>query len=875
MNRRMIPAGCQQNECVAVACFKSLDLQVKQGLCGAVLQVKAFHPRGGRGRGRTREKNRPAELEMKNDTRCAGFATQEDTHEFDTRSGTLAPQISPNWPPCAYIRRLVRSMAGGNGRGGTKRTRRHVADQPPALPPHAHHQMPMAAMPPPMQHPYPPPPPGAAVPGILPPPPPPGLMAAAWGYPGMPPPPGTLPLPPGYPTAVAPTPARPAPAAAANTAAARQVSPAIADRLTREDQSNSQRSSTARSSASSAGAAAAVGPVPVHLRAAYRTQTHACPNCSITSPSSTFTTHPGPQHLPHCPRHRHPATPAPSNHIPTSATAYTKLQSALTRELRDIKQRIVEDIEKQREEFISRLERSKRRQLEMALEANRVASAALQRVPSVAAMNNNGEMMGQGPMPHPQTQIGIMHPVPPPPPAQVQQMHPIPPPPQAPVERHEMAESTTTQANHPPAEDEESTLLDPSIPPPGYDDDDEEEDLLEPLPAAELTAHMPEPQHTTTDVGTTTVEDAAVEAVDEMIAEAGLDGDEEMVGLNTGGTTGQSLEGAEPQCVQHLVRSKKRRGSATGTGAESSRGKSAGTANATIETGAIIATAAEPAQARPSQPPAATTTTIARTLPANSTPIGPKCTQCKSSLVGGPPAAMCTSDKCRTMLCGTCLDEHKATAPDNSWCSDCGRVVNIVCRACLQGKGAASTSGTCASSAGGKNKLGSNEFLRCRAANCEQYCCPRHIRMMDCTVCGRQPFCYGHTRKCSTEGCEDCGRMLCGQWLCALKEGCVCGKRRHDPNVDWAITIMGEAKKQQHARAALEAAEQEDPVENVPAIKKRKKRGGRSKLGTENASTAGNDGSGRDTDVLQANIHKIHEILTAGDNSNSNEMAAI
>lgn len=86
---------------------------------------------------------------------------------------------------------------------------------------------------------------------------------------------------------------------------------------------------------------------------------------------------------------------------------------------------------------------------------------------------------------------------------------------------------------------------------------------------------------------------------------------------------------------------------------------------------------------------------------------------------------------------------------------------------------------------------------------------------------------------------------------------------------------MGEARAQQNARAALEAAEEEDPVENVPAMKKRKKRGGRRKISAGNASTSGDDGSDRHTDVLQANIHKIHEILTGGDNSNSNEIAAI
>lgn len=103
--------------------------------------------------------------------------------------------------------------------------------------------------------------------------------------------------------------------------------------------------------------------------------------------------------------------------------------------------------------------------------------------------------------------------------------------------------------------------------------------------------------------------------------------------------------------------------------------------------------------------------------------------------------------------------------------------------------------------------------------------------------------------------------------LCALKEGCICGKRRHDPNVDWAITIMGEARAQQKARAALEAAEEEDPVENVPAQMKR--RGDRKKKSNEAVPATGH------TDVLQANIHRIHEILTGSDNSNSNEMASI
>ena len=85
---------------------------------------------------------------------------------------------------------------------------------------------------------------------------------------------------------------------------------------------------------------------------------------------------------------------------------------------------------------------------------------------------------------------------------------------------------------------------------------------------------------------------------------------------------------------------------------------------------------------------------------------------------------------------------------------------------------------------------------------------------------------------------------------------------------------MGEARKQEKARAALEAAEEEDPVENVLA--QRKKPGGRrSKGNTKDVPAARNDGSNHDSDVLQANIHKIHEILTGGDNSNSNEVAAI
>lgn len=46
MNRRMIPAGSSGERVCGGGL--SLDLQVKQGLCGAVLQVKAFRtPAGG------------------------------------------------------------------------------------------------------------------------------------------------------------------------------------------------------------------------------------------------------------------------------------------------------------------------------------------------------------------------------------------------------------------------------------------------------------------------------------------------------------------------------------------------------------------------------------------------------------------------------------------------------------------------------------------------------------------------------------------------------------------------------------------------------------------------------------------------------------
>ena len=31
--------------------------------------------------------------------------------------------------------------------------------------------------------------------------------------------------------------------------------------------------------------------------------------------------------------------------------------------------------------------------------------------------------------------------------------------------------------------------------------------------------------------------------------------------------------------------------------------------------------------------------------------------------------------------------------------------------------------------------------------------------------------------------------------LCSLKEGCVCGQRRENPNLDWGLTIMGEMRK--------------------------------------------------------------------------------
>jgi len=581
--------------------------------------------------------------------------------------------------------------------------------------------------------------------------------------------------------------------------------------------------------------------VPVHLRAAYRTQTHTCRTCYIASPSSTFVTHPGPQHYPTCPKHRPITSSSAAHQSGRSNNSYAKIQAALTREYRDVKRRIEDQVQRQRVEFLAQLEMSKTRQLEEALGAYRQANDALGRVPVGMPMP---------PMPVP--------------------MMPIPPA-YVPIEPMRAAAAQPAQRIQVP-DPEEDEGLPPPLPFP-------EEEFIEPLPAEMTVPHAPDPTNAdnpaipTTEpvVDPATAEDGAFETVDELIAEAGLDGDE--LGLGGAAPTTQALqEGAEPLCVQHLVRSK-RRGSAS-SGRSGRRGDSAAESNADsndILAGAddmsVQMGAAAPAQS-PDRPPAAAPAAAAATIfPANAAAPGPKCSQCKSPLDGGPPAAMCTSDKCRTMLCGPCLEEHKATAPDNSWCSDCGRVVNIVCRTCLQTKGSASTSIV------GKTKLGSNEFLRCRAANCEQYCCPSHIRMMDCTVCGRQPFCHGTTRKCATvqcDGCDgdDCDRQLCGQMLCALKEGCICGKRRDDPNVDWAVTIMGEARKQDKVRSEPVAAE-ENPVETSGTGRKGcAKRGGkRKKKSAAKLPTAKHDAD----DELHANIHEIHEILAGGDN----EMAAI
>jgi len=442
-------------------------------------------------------------------------------------------------------------------------------------------------------------------------------------------------------------------------------------------------------------------------------------------------------------------------------------------------------------------------------------------------------------------------------------------PPQVAVESPTTAKTTMTREPEPEPEPEEERAVQDIEPPVGEEEDGEasmmlpplpspEEELIEPLPLSNLPPTPPQdddpldaPEEHPMDAAVgeeeEEEEEEAASDVDQLIADAGLDGDD--MGLYGGG------ESAEPQCVQHLVRSKKRRRGGAG-GRPSLLAAAAPTTNRSP---------ARPRAAAPADTAAVSTTTNTNTATA---PPGPKCSQCKSPLAGGPPAAMCTSDKCRTMLCGPCLEEHRATAPDHSWCSDCGRVVNIVCRACLEHEGY-------------------NEFLRCRAANCEQYCCPSHIRMMDCAVCGPQPFCHGATRKCATvqcEGCGDdgvgCGRLLCGQMLCALKEGCICGKRRDDPNVDWAITIMGEARKQDklRAEAEAEAEAEEDPVESVGGGRKgRAKKASKKGRQRRTLPMAKRDGIGdilHADDTLHANIHEIQKILAEG-GDDSNEMASI
>ena len=123
---------------------------------------------------------------------------------------------------------------------------------------------------------------------------------------------------------------------------------------------------------------------------------------------------------------------------------------------------------------------------------------------------------------------------------------------------------------------------------------------------------------------------------------------------------------------------------------------------------------------------------------------------------------------------------------------------------------------------------------------------------------------------------------MCGQMLCALKEGCICGKRRDDPNVDWAVTIMGEARKQEKLRAEAVAEEEEDPVEaegtsRKGRAKKASKKKRKRKTVAKKLPMAKRDGIG-DTlhadDTLHANIHEIQKILAAG-GDDSNEMASI
>ena len=225
----------------------------------------------------------------------------------------------------------------------------------------------------------------------------------------------------------------------------------------------------------------------------------------------------------------------------------------------------------------------------------------------------------------------------------------------------------------------------------------------------------------------------------------------------------------------------------------------------------------------------------------------PPCARCRRPLAAlGGIRAVCVGSGCAAMLCGQCLEDHKADGRRSAlpggqrerkerggatptlthdgsnededgwngnggsdegeggarvlvegldrgnrgdWCSACGRVVNILCTSCYGRARRPPTAGGTAR----KEAKGGRRFVRCRS--CEETVCPRHAREHECCVCGTGWFCNGPARRCQTEDCEDCGRKLCGQMLCSLKEGCVCGQRRENPNLDWGLTIMGEMRK--------------------------------------------------------------------------------
>ena len=260
-------------------------------------------------------------------------------------------------------------MSGGDGRRIAKRARH---DQQPQ--PHHQHQQPPSHSLPTQQpmHPgyYPSPPPGAGMyPWMLPPGPHGMSVMPAAGYTAAAPP------------AQAQTPSRTA-------AARRRVSP------TTDADNNSINTGTRRTATTNSNNTPAP---PLHLRVAYRTQTHTCATCPISSPSSTYVTHPGPQHYPTCPRHRRAnSTSTSTSTSSTSAStaaggqtgtgaagaggrinnlanhqtrcSYAKVQSALTREYRTTQKRIEEHIQKQRGEVLAELERSRRKQLQEALQ---------------------------------------------------------------------------------------------------------------------------------------------------------------------------------------------------------------------------------------------------------------------------------------------------------------------------------------------------------------------------------------------------------------------------------------------------------------------------------------------------------------------------